>query len=133
MLILCLKYFHRKIFDSGEYYKIAEKASSNNLNEGKEQLEEFKKEANNLENILSQKKTESCTINKKFPMANNKNKKIFDSADCLMHKKSLQEEESWAPPMQSIPERLSQDFEMNDELAMKLMNIKNRTNENDKI
>lgn len=130
---MCFKYSYRKIFDSGDYFKIAEKASSsNNLNEGQEQLEEFKKEATNLESLLK-KKTESCTINKKYPMTNNKNKKMFDSADCLIQKNSLKEGESWAPPMQSIPERMSQDFEMNDELAMELMNIKNRTNENNKI
>lgn len=66
-------------------------------------------------------------------MINNKSKKIFDSADCLIQKKSFNEEENWAPPMQSIPERMSQDFEMNDELAMELMNIKNKTNENNKV
>ena len=59
-------------------------------------------------------------------------KKSYDSADVFLKNKKENSlfQENWAPPMQSIPElRFSQDFEMNDELAMEIMNIKNQLNE----
>lgn len=119
-LIIYTLIFHRKIFDSGDFYSMAEKAANKSGKyEDKVLLEEFKKEKTQIEELVKNQKA------KKSPH-HTKTHNFFENSESSKSLENFEFEQLKKSPddrLNVINENINDEFEMTDEFAIKLMQI----------